>query len=183
MDVKSSQMTFDATWRPLAHVALRDDQLRRKVVEGLRAQGWAVVDAESGHHLLLNLSGFLMDLEPWWPPKLVVVDVISPGCLGTTIAEGLRDLGLPVTTVLVQGDHDLDGRVREEPENGIIVADDPSIALATVLEVARYCLEDGGGVGPANDNENRSKEVCLSEECDVIDISGPYFQTVRRPSA
>jgi CheY-like chemotaxis protein len=121
--------------RPLAHVALRDEGKRIAISDALRAEGWAVVDSKSGYHLLQTLSEPLLSDRLWWHPTLVVVDAFSPGCSGLSIARGLRDLGWPVASVVID-DRARNLAHRERDLRGIYITDH-DMALRTVLEVAR----------------------------------------------
>lgn len=122
-------------WRPLAHVAVRDEDLRRRIGDALRGEGWAVVDAPSGYHLLQRLAGLLLAEQPWRKPHLVVVEAVSPGCSGITIAQGLRELGWSTPVVLLVP-RAQQGGAAATSESSIRVTDEDA-AVQTVLEVAR----------------------------------------------
>jgi CheY-like chemotaxis protein len=130
------------TWRPLAHVAVRDGGLRSSITVALREQGWAVVESPSGYHLLQNIAEPLFANELWCRPQLVVVDAFSPGCSGLTIAQGLRDIGWAVPVVLIVYSSEHKTRVASDPDNWVFVTD-RDVALHTVMEVARHRLRRG----------------------------------------
>jgi hypothetical protein len=88
-------------WRPIAYVAMEDRHARQRIVNVLESAGWAVIPQPSGFHLIRALAGVIDGRQPWLRPRLIVVDVRSRGCAGTTIAAGLRDLGLVIPIVLV----------------------------------------------------------------------------------
>jgi DNA-binding response OmpR family regulator len=83
-------------WRPVAYVAVRDDHRRASIAAALREQGWAVLEARTGFHLVQALSGLILGDTPWLRVGLVVVDDALPGCRGSSIARGLRELGIDV---------------------------------------------------------------------------------------
>jgi CheY-like chemotaxis protein len=88
-------------WRPVAYVALRDESLRRQLSDALGGEGWMVITAPTGYHLVESMADVLLGRHTWHKPGLVVVDAVSPGCSGMTIARGLRDLGWSVPVVLI----------------------------------------------------------------------------------
>ncbi|HEU0033578.1 MAG TPA: hypothetical protein VFQ53_23260 [Kofleriaceae bacterium] len=89
-----------------------------------------MVELPTGFHLVQALAGLIDGDQPWLTPGLVVVDAIARGCAGTTIARGLRELGLAIPTVLITREQTplLD---REQ------LAAHPEIAARVVAEVAR----------------------------------------------
>jgi hypothetical protein len=117
-------------WRPVAYVALRDQDLRARVVEALRAEGWAVIDSASGYHLVRGISGLILGDRPWIRPGLVVADALSPGCSGLSIARGLRELGLAVPVALVAD------RGGEDPAPGVYLLE-PAFAVDAIAALAR----------------------------------------------
>lgn len=142
------ELPTETTWRPLAHVAIRDDKTRFEIAAALRAEGWAVVDSKTGYHLLQSLSGPLFDEERWCRPRLVVVEAVSPGCSGYTIAFGLRDIDWSVATVVITDD-----RVPPPVDDDIdgIYLVDRTYAPQTVLEVARKSMSELAEISGAFD--------------------------------
>jgi hypothetical protein len=88
-------------WRPVAYVALQDGAARQRIVTVLERAGWAVIPQPSGFHLIQAIAGVIDGRQPWLRPGLIVVDARSRGCAGTTIAAGLRDLGITIPIVLI----------------------------------------------------------------------------------
>ena len=88
-------------WRPVAYVALLDRGARQRIVSALERAGWAVIPQPSGFHLIQAIAGVIDGHQPWLRPGLIVVDARSRGCAGTTIAAGLRDLGITIPIVLI----------------------------------------------------------------------------------
>jgi FixJ family two-component response regulator len=88
----------------VCHVALRDPELRAEVSDELRSKGWQVLEHAGTVDLLAVLSDCILGTRPWPPAGLIVVDETSPGCRGTTIAQGLRELGVAIPVLVVEGD-------------------------------------------------------------------------------
>ena len=88
-------------WRPVAYVAMQDPTARRRITTVLERAGWVVRPQPSGFHLVQAIAGVIEGHQPWLRPGLIVVDAHARGCAGTTIAAGLRDLGIVIPIVLV----------------------------------------------------------------------------------
>jgi CheY-like chemotaxis protein len=91
----------DPCWRPVAYVAMQDRDARQRIVSVLEHNGWAVIPQPSGFHLIQAIAGVIDGHQAWLRPGLIVVDARSRGCAGTTIAAGLRDLGITIPIVLI----------------------------------------------------------------------------------
>jgi hypothetical protein len=89
------------SWRPVAYVAMQERAARQRIVDALERRGWAVIPQPSGFHLIQSIAGVIDGHRPWLRPGLIVVDARSRGCAGTTIAAGLRDLGIMIPIVLI----------------------------------------------------------------------------------
>src|SRR5690348_7274602 len=87
--------------RPVAYVSIQDRAARQRIVSVLERAGWAVIPQPSGFHLIQAIAGVIEGQQPWLRPGLIVVDARSRGCAGTTIAAGLRDLGITIPIVLI----------------------------------------------------------------------------------
>ena len=88
-------------WRPVAYVAMQEPAARQRIVKVLSRAGWAVIPQPSGFHLIQAIAGVIDGHQAWLRPGLIVVDAHSRGCAGTTIAAGLRDLGITIPIVLI----------------------------------------------------------------------------------
>lgn len=88
-------------WRPVAYVAMQDPAARQRISNVLEAAGWVAIPEPSGFHLLSALAGIIDGHQPQLRPGLIVVDARSRGCAGTTIAAGLRELGITIPIVLI----------------------------------------------------------------------------------
>ena len=88
-------------FKPLADIALQDAQARARVASILEHAGWTVRHQPSGFHLLQAIAGLIEGDHAWMRPGLIVIDAFSRGCAGTTIALGLRELGIGIPIVLV----------------------------------------------------------------------------------
>jgi FixJ family two-component response regulator len=71
------------------------------VIEDLRSKGWDVIEHASTFHLLADLSDCILGHRPWQAVGLIVVEDSSPGCRGTTIASGLRELGASIPVIVI----------------------------------------------------------------------------------
>jgi CheY-like chemotaxis protein len=91
----------EPVWRPVAHVAMQERAARDRIVSVLERAGWTVILQPSGFHLIQAIAGIIDGHQPWLRPGLIVVDARSRGCAGTTIAAGLRDLGITIPIVLI----------------------------------------------------------------------------------
>jgi CheY-like chemotaxis protein len=97
------QLAMATPWRPVAFVAVDDSTVRARIVDNLQRLGWTVTEHASGFHILRALADVIETgaADPW--VDMIVVDEISRGCSGSTLARGLRDLGCVVPLVLVRG--------------------------------------------------------------------------------
>src|SRR6266481_3052963 len=85
----------------LGLVAIRDCACRTMIAMSLRRLGWTVNEHASGFHIVQALSEVIIGDAVSPRPDLVVVDAISPGCSGVTIAAGFRDLELAIPVIVV----------------------------------------------------------------------------------
>jgi CheY-like chemotaxis protein len=125
--------------RRVAYVAVQDRTARQRVVSVLERLGWAVIPQPSGFHLLQAIAGVIEGHQPWLHPDLIVVDARSRGCAGTTIAAGLRDLGLTIPIVLIAAP---DEPVPVSPDRTLRIVDSAS-AEKTVTEIATVVTSTG----------------------------------------
>ena len=88
-------------WRPVAYLTVQDESARARITSALDRMGWAVITQPTGFHLIRAISGVIDGHRGWLRPELIVIDAWSRGCAGTTIAAGLRDLGIAIPIVLV----------------------------------------------------------------------------------
>lgn len=88
-------------FKPIAYIALQDAQARARVASTLEHAGWTVLHQPTGFHLLQAIAGLIEGDHAWMRPGLIVIDAFSRGCAGTTIALGLRELGITIPIVLV----------------------------------------------------------------------------------
>ncbi len=82
-------------------VVVRDEQTRGKLSEELRARGWSVVTYRSAVDLLAALADSILGHRAWDGIGLIVIEETSPGCRGSTIADGLRELGIAIPVVVI----------------------------------------------------------------------------------
>lgn len=86
---------------PLAHVSMHDDARRERIVNALESAGCTVILHATGFHLLQAIAGVIEGRTAWLRPAVIVMDTRARGCAGTTIAAGLRELGISIPIVLV----------------------------------------------------------------------------------
>lgn len=103
MHTSESTLTFETnqSWRPVAYVALQDTTERERITEMLTRSRWTVIPVPTGFHLVQALAELIEGQSTWLRPELIVVDAYSRGCAGTTIAAGLRELGIAIPIVLI----------------------------------------------------------------------------------
>jgi FixJ family two-component response regulator len=98
----SSSTSTSRSTSPMCYVAITDPPTRTEVVTELRAKGWDVVEHATTFHLLADLSDCILGQRPWQSVGLIVVEDTSPGLRGTTIAHGLRELGVSIPVIVVE---------------------------------------------------------------------------------
>jgi hypothetical protein len=84
-----------------AYVAVENASWRSAISETLKQQAWRVELRACGFDLLEDLCDLITNERPAVAPDLLVIDRLARGCAGTTIAFGLRDLGVRIPIVLV----------------------------------------------------------------------------------
>jgi hypothetical protein len=95
------QQTYSTEgFRPIAYIALDDLTLRSRVAAILETAGWTAIVEPTGFHLLRAIADVIDGSRSWLRPGLIVMDAFARGCSGTTIALGLRDLGITIPIVL-----------------------------------------------------------------------------------
>lgn len=87
--------------RPVVYIAVHDATCRAAIVDALHRQGWAALEYPTGYHLIEATADLIDGARAPAPPGLIVVDAVSRGCAGTTIAAGLRELDVRVPVVLI----------------------------------------------------------------------------------
>ena len=97
MGIESSR-----SFRPIAYVTMHDPSVRAGIIETLERAGWAVIPQPTGFHLLQAIADVIEGKYTWLDPMLIVIDAYARGCAGTTIATGLRDLGIRIPIVLIK---------------------------------------------------------------------------------
>jgi FixJ family two-component response regulator len=88
-------------WRPVAYVSMQDRPARDRIVNLLERSGWTVLAKPTGFHVLQAIADVIDGHREWLRPGLIVIDAHARGCAGTTIAAGLRDLGIAIPIVLI----------------------------------------------------------------------------------
>jgi FixJ family two-component response regulator len=86
--------------RPICYVAVRNEDIRSKLSSELAQAGWEVVIEPTGVDLLADLSGCILGDQPK-PVGMVIVEDKLPGCRGTSIAQGLAELGIDIPVKVI----------------------------------------------------------------------------------
>jgi len=129
-----TQTSPPPTAPPTCYTAIRDESLRAELGRSLSRLGWRVIDRPTGFHLIQELADVILEEAPRPTVGLLVVDEPSPGCRGSSIARGLRALGIevPVTVLAPPG-----LAPPEAPEERIYVIE-PELAAIAVPTIARH---------------------------------------------
>lgn len=91
-----------APWRPVVYIAIEDAPCRERVTDTLQRLGWCVIEQPSGFHVLSAIADVIEQRRSASRPGLIVVDEVSRGCSGATLARGLDELGCAIPIVLVR---------------------------------------------------------------------------------
>src|ERR1051325_6445055 len=130
----NSWSIFDEQWRPVAYLTVQDDSARARITSALDRMGWAVITQPTGFHLIRAISGVIEGHRGWLRPELIVIAAWSRGCAGTTIAAGLRDLGIAIPIVLVAA-----------PGETLPVSSDATLRIVDTTSVERAVTELAAG--------------------------------------
>ena len=122
----------DHRLRPVAYVSMQDAARRARVIAVLEGAGWTVVTQPSGFHVVHAIADVIEGRRAWLQPSLIVIDTHSPGCAGTTVALGLRELGIEIPIVLVGSP----GETLPVSPDQMLRIVDASAADAAVAEIA-----------------------------------------------
>ncbi|HEY6175144.1 MAG TPA: hypothetical protein VIX73_11890 [Kofleriaceae bacterium] len=120
-------------WRPVAYVTMQDVAARERIARVLERAGWVVIQQPTGFHLIQAIADVIDGHRAWLRPGLIVIDVRSRGCAGTTIAAGLRDLGITIPIALVAAA----GEALPISSDDMLRIVDSASAEAVVAELAR----------------------------------------------
>jgi hypothetical protein len=118
---------------PTCYTAIRDEAIRAELARSLARLGWRVVDRQTAFHVVQELADAILEQAP--PPiGMVVVDEPSPGCRGSSLARGLRELGIEVPVTLIAPP---EVAPPEAPEERIYVVE-PGLAALAIPTIARH---------------------------------------------
>lgn len=128
-----NQMATSAHCRPVVYIAVQDRTCRAAIIDALHRQGWAAIECPTGFHVIQATADLIEGNRPSVLPGLIVVDAVSRGCSGITIAAGLRDLDvrIPVVIVARPGDPVLDS------DDRLIRVVHASHAASAIAEISR----------------------------------------------
>ena len=135
----------DPCWRPVAYVSMQDRAARQRIINVLEGARWAVIPQPSGFHLIQAIAGVIDGQQPRLRPGLIVVDARSRGCAGTTIAAGLRDLGITIPIVLIAA-----------PGETLPVSPDKTLRIVDSAAAEQTVAELGAHAGVLGTTDGRS---------------------------
>jgi|HubBroStandDraft_5_1064220.scaffolds.fasta_scaffold609582_2 hypothetical protein len=115
-------------------IAVQDRVCRASITRSLRRLSWSVVAYASGYHLVEALADVIIGDVIGPRPDLIVVDAISAGCSGVTIAAGFRDLGLEIPMVLIAPSEASDVTPDAYARSVILV--EPAAAATALVRIA-----------------------------------------------
>ena len=115
-------------------IAVQDRVCRASITRSLRRLSWSVVAYASGYHLVEALADVIIGDVIGPRPDLIVVDAISAGCSGVTIAAGFRDLGLEIPMILIAPSEASDVTPDAYARSVILV--DPAAAATALVRIA-----------------------------------------------
>ncbi len=121
-----------------AYVAMLERGARQRIADVLERAGWSVVTVPSGFHLIQAIASVIDGDQQQLQPGLIVVDARSRGCAGTTIAAGLRDLGITIPIVLIAAPGEA---LPVSPDHTLRIVDSATAERA-VAELAGAPLDD-----------------------------------------
>jgi hypothetical protein len=147
------------TRQQLAFVSVRDRDCRLSILRSLRRRGWKAVEHPSGFHVVQALSELIIGNQMWPIPDLVVVDAISAGCSGVTIAAGFRDLGLDIRIILIAPSEASD--VSPETYAHSVILVEPAAASVAVVAIAKSTPARGAAIIEVAAVENAERRHAL----------------------
>ena len=119
--------------RPICYLAIRNPDTRAALETELARLGWHVIPSPSGFHLLADLAGCILGDQPR-PVDLVVVEDKLPGCRGSSIAQGLAELGVDIPVAVIDPQPEL-------AESERVFCFDPRLATVGVSAIARHGMQ------------------------------------------
>lgn len=131
--------------RPVAYVTTQDATARTDIIAALERAGWLVIPQPTGFHLLQAIADVIEGKYTWLDPMLIVTDAYARGCAGTTIAAGLRDLGIKIPIVLLA-----------QPGQPVPVTTDDALWIVEAHRAAERVAEMARKVASARDSPMRS---------------------------
>ena len=131
---RSPQASAERPRTQLGFIAVRDRDCCSHITETLRHAGWRLVAFASGYHIVEALAEVITGDVIGLRPDLIVVDAISPGCSGMTIAAGFRDLGIEIPMILIAPSKASDVASGECVGGAIVV--DPALASSALVTIA-----------------------------------------------
>lgn len=121
--------------RQLAYVALDDAREREAVILILTRAGWNTIATPSGFHVLHAIADVIEGASAR-EPELIVIDAFARGCAGTTIARGLRELGIATRIVVVAPRmHEIE--LGSDPRTHVVAAGSTARTVAALVAPLR----------------------------------------------
>jgi hypothetical protein len=140
---------------PTCYTAIRDEAIRGEIARSLTRLGWRVIDRPTGFHLVQELADVILEQAPKPAVGLVVVDEPSPGCRGSSIARGLRELGIEVPVAVIAPP---EMAPPEAPDERIYVVE-PWLAALALPPIARHHHPSYSSLSPSAPQQARSNFI------------------------
>jgi CheY-like chemotaxis protein len=126
-----------------------DADLRTLVAQGLRKDGFEVVEVANGLQLLDYLASLLAGDKSGAPAQLIVSDVRMPGVTGLSVLAGLHASGLDVPVILLTAFADEETRAEAKQLGAFALVDKPfdmdALRRLVRRSAARLLGRDGEG--------------------------------------
>lgn len=119
---------------PVCYAAIRDVPTQKRLQAELERLGWRVVLVPTGFHIIDALSGAILGETASAGVGLVVVEDPLPGLRGSTIARGLRELGIEIPVAVIAADPQEVARLEQQR----VVVLEPQLAAIGVSALARH---------------------------------------------
>ncbi len=143
-----SRVLTPAPARPARILVAEDDlEMRRLVVESLRADGHDAIDVTDGGQLLIQLTSFYRLRPDPDPIDLVVTDIRMPTCNGLDIVEALREAHWATPIIIMTAFGDPETRARAKSLGAVLL--DKPFKMQTLRGVVRYLVGESTIPGAA----------------------------------
>jgi DNA-binding NtrC family response regulator len=102
-----------------------DEALRTLLADTLRRDGYDVIEARHGIHLLEVLEPVIFEGDVDERPDLIISDYHMPGCTGMSILAGLHSSGLDIPFIVITAFGDAETHIKARHLGAVAVFDKP----------------------------------------------------------